>query len=429
MRSDLGKKGLLAIAAVAACNAMPAWADDAQRLADLERKLEASLKTIDALQKRLDQVERKAPATAAADSGWGARLEAVERNVAQLGSASASAAQVDTGLPIHGFADIVGGMRNNAAAGTAPRGFSMGVMDLYMTPQISAQVKGLLEVAFEYDGTGALAVDVERMQLGYVFSDALTMWAGRFHTPYGYWNTAFHHGAQIQTALSRPRFLEFEDEGAILPAHSIGLWATGSMRTGLGKFEYDAYVTNGNRIASGVLDFQPTGAQTGSVAVGFKASLAPAGTGLTVGIHGLRQRVGGDNANATASGEVRMGMWGAFATFDNDDWEGMAEYYRFSNRDLSGGSGTHSSNAWYLQLGRNLSDRWTVYGRLERASLDAADPYFALLESGKGYKRSVAGLRYNVTPKSAVKAEWMQTTQDDMAGKPASIALQYSVRF
>ncbi len=417
------------IALAAALAAWPALADDAARLKELESRLDASLKTIQALQKRVEQLESKGAApAAAAGADWGARIENVERSVSQIEAASAAAAQVDSGLPIHGFADVGAGIRNKAAAGSAPRGFSVGVFDLYMTPQISAQVKGLIEIAFEYGEDGGLAVDAERMQLGYLFSDALTLWAGRFHTPYGYWNTAFHHGAQIQTALSRPRFLDFEDAGGILPGHSVGLWGTGGVRTAAGKLGYDLYVVNGDAIHDGVLDFQAGGDGDGNVGVGVRTQLAVAGSGLVLGLHGLGQRVGGENADHSASGSVKLAMLGGYATFDNDDWELMAEYYGFRNRDL-GGSGTHASKAWYVQAGYNVNESFTPYARLERTSLAAADPYFALQENGRSYRRTVAGLRYNLSPKAALKAEWMRTTQEGVEGTPASVAVQYSIRF
>lgn len=413
------------VAAAVATVFVPAWAQDSNRLKELEQKLESSLRIIEALNKRVDQLEGKSGAPA---GEWGARIETVERSVAQIEAAAAANAQADTGLPIHGFADIGGGLRNKAAEGQAVRGFNVGVFDLYMTPQISPQVKALVEIAFEYGADGELAVDAERLQLGYVFSDSLTLWGGRFHTPYGYWNTAFHHGAQIQTALTRPRFLDFEDAGGILPAHSVGAWAVGSARTGLGKLGYDFYLVNGNRIRSGVLDYQAGGDSDASVGFGFRANLAVAGTGLTLGLHGMNQGVAGDNAAGTASGRVKLGMLGGYATFDNDDWEVMAEYYGFRNKD-QGGTGTHASRAWYAQLAYNLNDQFTPYLRFERTSLNGADPYFALMDSGRSYRRSAAGLRVNVTPKAALKAEWSHGTDDGVAGTPSSLLLQYAIRF
>ena len=413
--------------ALAVSIAWPAWADDNAHVKDLEQKLEASLKALQALQKRVDALEQKPAAPAAGE--WGARLDNVERAVGQVEAASAAAAQADTGLPIHGFVDVGLGVRNRAAAATESRGARLGVFDLYMAPQISSQVKGLIELAFEY-GDGILATDAERLQLGYVFSDSLTLWGGRFHTPYGYWNTAFHHGAQIQTALSRPRFLAFEDGGGILPAHSVGLWATGGGSTGLGKFGYDLYVVNGDRISAGVLDYQASGDGDGNIGVGFRGSLTLAGSGLTLGLHGLTQRVNGENSALTVTGSSKLGMLGGYATFDNDDWELMAEYYGFRNRDLGSSAGQRlTSKAWYVQAGYNLNDHFTAYARYENSGLNAADPYFALMDSGRSYKRSVAGLRLNVTPKAALKAEWVRSTEDNVAGSPSTLSLQYSVRF
>jgi hypothetical protein len=417
------KKSLVATAAVLAL--VPAWAQDSARMKELEQKLEASLRVIDALNKRVEQLEHKTTVPA---GEWGARIETVERSVAQIEAASAAGLQADTGLPIHGFADVGGGLRNKAAEAQSIRGFKVGVFDLYMAPQISPQVKALVEIAFEYGSDGALAVDAERMQLGYVFSDSLTLWGGRFHTPYGYWNTSFHHGAQIQTALSRPRFLDFEDAGGILPAHSVGVWGVGNLHTSVGKLGYDLYVVNGDRINAGVLDYQARGDSDGSVGAGFRASLSLAGTGLTLGVHGLNQGVSGGNADGTASGRVKLAMLGGYATYDNDDWEVMAEYYGFRNKD-QGGSGTHASNAWYAQVGYNINDQYTPYVRFERTSLSSADPYFALMDSGKSYRRSVAGLRVSVTPKAALKAEWSRSTEVGTSGTPSSLLLQYAIRF
>ena len=423
--SKLHSLSVIALAAAFACGT--ARAAEAAPAGLPDQKLDAALRAVDALQHRIELLEQRLAATDPA--GWGTRIEAVEHSVSQVEAAAVAATQVDTGLPIHGFADVGGGVRNSAAAQGAPRGFKVGVFDLYMTPQISPQVKALVELALEYDESGTLGVDAERMQLGYAFSDALTVWAGRFHTPYGYWNTAFHHGAQLQTSIARPRFLDFEDGGGTLPAHSVGAWATGSTHTALGKVGYDFYVINGDRIQDGVLDFQARGDSDHDIGAGFRAAVSPTGTGWTVGVHGLDQQVHGDNSEASAFGRVQLRMTGGFATYDSDDWEAMAEYYHFSNHDLAGATGTHASNAWYAQAGYNLNDRFTPYVRIEDAALAAADPYFALQESGTSYRRAVAGVRYNLTPKAALKLEWLHTRESDAAGAANSLAAQYAIRF
>src|SRR5262245_53852710 len=174
------------------------------------------------------------------------RIDALEKQVTQL--EASVPARGDEGLPLHGFMDVGGAYRSNGG----PRGFGLGDLDFYLTPRIGDRIKGLIELNFEVDSaTGELETDVERAQLGYVFSDAATLWAGRFHSPWGYWNTAFHHGQQIQTSITRPQFLEFEDHGGVIPAHTVGLWVTGVMPTGPGKLGYDLFGGNAPRIDLG----------------------------------------------------------------------------------------------------------------------------------------------------------------------------------
>lgn len=432
---------LRAAVAATACLALPAAADDAMRLRELERRLETSLERIETLQRRLDAVELREPALQPGGAVPAPRSAALPAPTAD-GAASVEAAPPSppataaapqapgaNGLALHGFADVGAGLSRGDGNASAPRGFTLGTFSLYMTPQLGERVKGLVELAFEFGSDHGTAIDVERLQLGYTVSDALTLWAGRFHTPYGYWNTAFHHGAQFQTALSRPRFLEFEDRGGILPSHSIGLWATGSTRLGANRLGYDVYAVNSNRIADGVLQPQLAGDRSGSPGVGFRAGIGLGRSGWTLGVHGQTQRIEGENASLTVQGRARLNMLGVYAVLDDDDWEVLGEYYRFRNRDLSGGSGLHGSSAAYLQVGRRVGERFTPYARAERSALDGGDPYFSLQSGGIGYRRAVAGLRYDINAVSAVKAEWSRTVDAGARGAPDGLALQYAVRF
>ena len=149
-----------------------------------------------------------------------AQIDSLKEQVQQL-SLSTAQRNVDTGLPIHGFIDVGAAFRTNE---DLPRGAGLGVMDLYLTPQISPRIKSLVEFNVELDRGSepqGETVDLERMQIGSVFNDNATLWLGRFHTPYGYWNTAFHHGGWLPVSVQRPVFLEFEDSGGILPAQTL----------------------------------------------------------------------------------------------------------------------------------------------------------------------------------------------------------------
>lgn len=434
--TSTGIKTLTALGAAMMVAAGPAAAagDADARIKELEKKLERSMQMIEALQGEVQSLKgAKAaaePAVAAASAEQAAKIENLERQVSQLGSGLGG----DDGIALHGFADV--GLRrsgeNNATYGQGNKGFDLGTFDLYLTPKFGTNVRSLIELNFEVDNGGAVTTDLERLQVGYAFNDTLTAWIGRFHTPYGYWNTAFHHGAQIQTSVLRPRFLDFEDKGGILPAHSTGAWATGTYDVGSARLGYDAYVANAQHIdrTERVLDMKMAGDAKFRAMGGFNAWATPKSlSALRLGAHGLR----GTIADDLTGSETRLNMLGGYGAFIDDDWEVLGEYYHFDNTNLTGGTGKHQSNAWYAQLGRSFG-QYTPYGRLEKTSLSQADNYFALQANGRSYNRSVIGLRYDVDPKSALKLELNRTKKKNLGVGVADDGyneayIQYSIRF
>jgi hypothetical protein len=408
--------------------------EEGERIRELERKLEQSMKLIEQLAKRVNELERGAaprPAPVpAVPPAQEARIEAIEKSIAQMGTGQESRAE--RGVAIHGFTDAGYEHSTMPRADTRRAGFALGNLDFFITPNFG-RVKLLAELNFEVDEGGGLATDLERLQIGYTFSDAFTLWLGRYHTPYGYWNTAFHHGAQIQTAVTRPRFIDFEDKGGILPSHSVGLWANGHLKAGSGRWVYDAYMGNGSRVAGGVLDFNAHRDDNANKALGANLGyVLGAGPleGLLVGTHALREEVATYDEAGSALARTRLAFTGAYYYFDNGAWESTAEYYRFRNKDLTGGSGTHASWAAFWQLGRAVSELWMPYYRWEKALLAPGDAYFVSQESGRSYLRHVLGVRYNFNPNTAVKLEANRTRE--VLGEQrwySELRAQFAVRF
>lgn len=411
-------------------------ASDAERIAELEKKLDRSTQMLEQLAARLQQLEggaqRGAAIAAAAAPALQAQVDALEQHV----SAISNRPEPERGLAMHGFADV-----GWAVAGKGhDSGVRTGALDFYLTPQFGDRVKALIELNVETGGDGHVGVDLERVQVGYTLGQTSTLWVGRFHTPYGYWNTAFHHGAQLQTAVARPRFLEFEDAGGILPAHSVGIWLNGTRKLSAGRVGYDVYVSNAPTIqmadpaqaGSGTLDPGLKGAGGRSASIGGNLSLEFKGAaeGLRVGLHALSAKV---FDTATAAAATRLQMLGAWVVYNENDWELMAEQYSFHNRELTGGlvgsHGSHRSNAGYVQLGRQFG-LFTPYARFERTALSQVDPYFAQQEAGQSYKRSALGLRYDVNPTTALKFEAMSTQYTDrVVNSFSELRGQLAVRF
>ncbi|MGH8264462.1 MAG: hypothetical protein ACRET4_13355, partial [Steroidobacteraceae bacterium] len=299
------------------------------RVTELERRLDASNKLIEQLSARVHDLEARLPPPAAAtpasepstpepaQGDTPKRLAAVEREVGELAAAGALS-RGSSGLPVHGFADVDAGTRG--AVDPEHKGFMVGSLDFYLTPELGEHTRALFELNFEVDEGGEIATDLERAQIGYQISNGVALWLGRFHTPYGYYNTAFHHGQQISMALRRPSFLQFEDAGGIMPAHTVGLWLTGSRRLAGGRWTYDAFVGNAQNIEGGTLNMAQAGLTDTEVTVGGNLGYLPGGSldGLKVGLSYYTSTAMDD---APLANRTRVNNYGVYAVYDTDQWE------------------------------------------------------------------------------------------------------------
>jgi hypothetical protein len=446
------RTGRLCVAAAAALMTLGVYpstaiADDTNdRLAHLERLLEKSLAKIDALEARIRELEAQRQAGNAAAAAAASpvtvpqaavtpdaneRIETLQRQVDALNQASAARHGDDSSLPIHGFADINAGNHNQNFP--AEKGFNIAELDFYLTPQLGTHTRALFELNFETDQGGDLGVDLERAQVGYQFNDAATLWFGRFHTPYGYYNTAYHHGRWLMTDIRRPRFIEFEDHGGAMPAHTVGAWITGGIPAAGGKLTYDAYFGNGQRIldtgsGQGAIDMNNIGNTHGNMIYGGRLGFAFGGAldGLLIGVDAFSTKIADDQPIPALTG-VRS--YGTYLVYDSDKWEFISELHLFDNRDLSGTTGVHHSEAGFADLAYRMG-RFAPYLRWERASFQQADQYFAQLQFGNSYWRGALGLRFDIDQRSVVKLEGAHTTNTDRLRDQFNDALiQYAIRF
>jgi len=406
------------------------------RVRDLERRLDESLRRIDSLVDRVRELESRIGTSPRPEVAVQAPtpdpkpVPAAASTITDTATTTPPAPALATptsGPVLRGFADAGAGY----AGREARRGFTVGSVDFYFTPQFGPHARGLVELVFEVDEHGELHHDLERVQLGYTLADALTLWGGRFHTPVGHWNGAFHHGQQLQTSLSRPRFIEFEDRGGILPAHLVGTWAEGSARLGHGRVTWDLFAGNNPSITANVLSPNVSGTHEPGLASGFNLGyrFGGAAEGLKLGIHGLALDVRDD---AITPSRTRVRMAGAYGVLDTDTWEVIGEYYRFANRavDAADAAATHARSSWagFVQAGRRLA-RYTPYVRTEKTVLDQTDPYFSAQASGRSYDRNTLGLRFDLTSAVALKIEAGRTRRS--ASLPAfnEWRFQYALRF
>src|ERR1700675_4474933 len=137
-------------------------ADDASTdTVKLQRQLEQSIKMIDALAARVKELESKqAAAEVQPASSQAARLQAVEQQMNQIETANAARQGDDTGLPLHGFADI--NIGNHNPFHENEKGASLNNFDMYLTPKLGDKWLSLFELSVEVDSEGNVGVDIER---------------------------------------------------------------------------------------------------------------------------------------------------------------------------------------------------------------------------------------------------------------------------
>jgi hypothetical protein len=164
-------------------------------------------------------------------------------------------------MKFRGFADVqftlanqnLGVVTNSPGSETpATQGgnstFTLGIMDLFITSQITEHWSYLTEMGFQADSdTNGIGVDLERTQVTFRPNDKFSMNIGRSHAMLGYYNTAFHHGTWFQTSIVRPRFFEFEDAGGPLPVHNVGVEAMGTVPSGKLGLHWFGEVGNGKQ--------------------------------------------------------------------------------------------------------------------------------------------------------------------------------------
>jgi hypothetical protein len=124
---------------------------------------------------------------------------------------------------------------------------------------------------------GGTNFNMEIANLSYIVNDNLTIGGGLFKTPLGIFNERLE-SKWINKLPDRP--LPYDDERGIAQEASVGLFARGAFRTGVGDFNYAAYVSNGPTLNTdgdnpGTLDFDNQIDENDNKAVGGRIGWIP----------------------------------------------------------------------------------------------------------------------------------------------------------
>jgi len=333
---------------------------------------------------------------------------------AQYGEIMSTAADPDTPeFNVLGFGDVSYVSRD----GSSEDGFVIG----QAVAHLSASLGNSFSVFGEISATGRdseYSLEVERMIVKYEFSDLLKLSAGRYHSPIGYWNSAFHHGAWLQTTTSRPEVAKFGSR--IIPIHFVGLLAEGTWTQSKLGLSYELGFGNGRH--ANIARAGDAGDINGDKAWMVQLRAAPdALGGVKLGLGYYSDEVQPDGALPSEESTVS-----AYVAWSQESPEVIVEYLHSEHELVSDSSVNGDVDAWYAQFAYRLGDElgdWKPYARYERTEVDNSDPLLGA--DGLDYEGSILGVRWDFNAYGALKFEY-RNEEFDNAGRENNYRVQLS---
>jgi uncharacterized coiled-coil protein SlyX len=300
-------------------------------------------------------------------------------------------------LQIRGFGDV--DFAATDQKGTTS-GFNLGQLDLHLASALSRKVTYFAELTFNAHPTD-YTVEVERNIIRYDYNDYFKISFGRYHTPIGYWNTAFHHGAWLQTTISRPDMVRIG--GTFIPVHFVGFLAEGNIPSGGAGLSYNVGVGNGR----GNTISRPGDAGDNNNNRAWVANIysRPRGLyGLQMGASVYRDKIN------LMGRDFREWITSAHLVWTKETPEFLAEFANVNHRQVLTDISTNSQ-AFYVQLGYRLP--WferTVkpYYRFEYTHTPLSEQVF----TNQDLVGSIVGVRYDITNYAAFKAEYRNSKRE-----------------
>lgn len=313
----------------------------------------------------------------------------------------------------------------NDDSGTEPQGYAASdnvhpSLDLFATAS-SGGLRFLGEWFLTEDSQ-----EIQRLQLGWHFATDDTVWLGRFHTPIGYWNTAYHHGTYLQTSTSRPAIIEFEGGHGPLPTHFTGLLWEGAAELDRGALHYALGFGLGPAL-NGKLDPVDLADPEDDHESGVIANLSwrPAAHGSNmIGVFAGQTEIPDHRAAFDHTDQTLAGLYA------NWQWEKLrllGAWFRVENSFSGVRAPDEDFSAAYLQGEYSLTDRLTPYARIESSFGEREDSLFLGRLRGFDKRRLLGGLRFDITTRQALTVEIAR--REDFNAKSNRVVLQWSAYF
>jgi len=296
-----------------------------------------------------------------------------------------------------------------------PDGFAIGQGVAHLIGSLGDSLSFFSEVSATAKDSN-YAFEVERFILKYDFSDALKLSAGRYHTPIGYWNSSFHHGAWLQSTVSRPEMVKFGSK--IVPIHFVGVLLEGSVPSSRLGFEYKAGFGNGRH--DNIARAGDAGDTNQNKAWVLQFNSRPHD------LYGLNLGLGfySDEVALVDSPSVKENIASAYVAWSKETPEVIVEYQHSSHELVNDSSVSGDVDAWYAQLAYRLpldDNKWKPYARLEQTRVDESDPLLGA--EGLDYDGAILGVRWDFHHYAALKAEYRNEEFNNL-GRESGFRLQ-----
>ena len=396
-----------------------------------EQTMQILLDRIQQLEKRVSELEDHKRKQSAAQTGTSDSQTVAESTPMQANAAPAHALHSEhpantteiremqvhyPSLQIRGFGDIDFSATDQKGSVS---GFDLGQFVLHLASPLSEKVSYFGEVSFTAQPSG-YDLQVERTIIRYDYNDYFKMSFGKYHTPIGYWNTAFHHGAWLQTTISRPEMVKIG--GTFTPIHFVGLLAEGNLPSGGLGLGYSVGLGNGR---SSILSKAGDGGDSNDNRAWVASVFA-----RPARFYGLQ--FGGsvyhDKLSPLQGPELREWITSAHLVWTKEHPEFLAEFSNVHHRDIQT-SQTFNNQAFYIQVAYRLpwlENKWKPYYRFEYIHKPESEPVLSDVSDLVG---STFGVRYDITNYAAFKGEYRNTRHGINEPRVNGVFLQTAFTF
>jgi hypothetical protein len=247
--------------------------------------------------------------------------------------------------------------------------------------------------------------EFERAQVGWKVAQDATIWAGRFHTPIGYWNTEFHHGAYLQTTIYRPQITNYEDEKGLLPLHAMGGLFQSKKTLGDGSLNIETSLASG-----------PTLHHEGLEPIAFLRKQRYGRTGGSAKLAWQPQTTSNTQFGASAgkftlpyeghiADSLSQTVINGFVNWEHQRWRALGEIYVIRHNALESGVRSQSTiKSAYLQTEYRISDSLLGYLRVENTTAPLSDPLISRVPTVARHSATL-GTRIELGKRLALKVE------------------------